>query len=109
GDEVFTLPTIQAVMRQQGRLAAKGNGPAQRAVIGMVHAIEQEALQAATAATEGTENSDITDEDRMQVVAEFLASKGYKPVPIAQDTTGNSDLDNLQDRLKSTVRQSKED
>ena len=55
GDEVFTLPTIQAVMRQQGRLAAKGNGPAQRAVIGMVHAIEQEALQAATAATEGTE------------------------------------------------------
>jgi hypothetical protein len=109
GDEVFTLPTIQAVMRQQGRLAAKGNGPAQRAVIGMVHAIEQEALQAATAATEGTENSDITDEDRMQVVAEFLASKGYKPVPIAQDTTGNSDLGNLQDRPKSMVRRSAED
>jgi hypothetical protein len=35
-----------------------------------------------------------------------LASKGYKPVPIAQDTTANSDLGNLQDRPKSMVRRS---
>ena len=41
--------------------------------------------------------------------AEFLASKGYKPVPIAQDTTANSDLGNLQDRPKSMVRRSAED
>jgi len=31
------------------------------------------------------------------------------PRNVAQDTTENSELDNLQDRLKSTVRLSKED
>jgi hypothetical protein len=36
-------------MRQQVRLAFKGNGPAQRAVIAMVQAIEQEATTQATA------------------------------------------------------------
>jgi len=29
-------------------------------------------------------------------------------LPIAQDATGNSDLDNLEDRLKSMVRRSAE-
>ena len=30
GDEVFTLPAIQVVLRSQIARAAKGNGPAQR-------------------------------------------------------------------------------
>jgi Family of unknown function (DUF5681) len=45
GDDVRTLPTIQVVMRQQARSAAKGNGPAQRHFIDRVQAIEEEALQ----------------------------------------------------------------
>ena len=42
GDEVLTLPAIQAVLRAQIALAAKGNGPAQRALIAAVQAIERE-------------------------------------------------------------------
>jgi Family of unknown function (DUF5681) len=109
GDEVFTLPTIQALMRQQGRLAAKGNGPAQRAFIDRVHAIEQEEETQAAEAAKTAQNFPVTDEDRARALAALMAKTGYKLVRVAQDTTGNSDLDNLQDRLKSTVRRSKED
>jgi Family of unknown function (DUF5681) len=42
GDKVTRLPALQAVMRSQVALAAKGNGPAQRALIAAVHALEQE-------------------------------------------------------------------
>jgi hypothetical protein len=42
GDKVMRLPAIQAVMRSQIALAAKGNGPAQRALIAAVHLLEQE-------------------------------------------------------------------
>ena len=39
---VVAMPAIQAIMRSQVSLAAKGNGPAQRAVIKAVEAIEKE-------------------------------------------------------------------
>jgi Family of unknown function (DUF5681) len=42
GDKVLTMPAIQAVMRSQVALAAKGNGPAQRALFEAVQAIERE-------------------------------------------------------------------
>lgn len=42
GDKTTRLPAIQAVMRSQVALAAKGDGPAQRALIAAVHAMEQE-------------------------------------------------------------------
>jgi hypothetical protein len=42
GDQVYSLSALQAVLRSQLARAAKGNGPAQRAVIGTVQAIEQE-------------------------------------------------------------------
>jgi hypothetical protein len=42
GDKVVTLPAIQAVMRSQVALAAKGNGPAQRTIIETIQAIERE-------------------------------------------------------------------
>src|SRR5580704_1822923 len=42
GDKVITLPAIQAVLRSQVALAAKGNGPAQRALIEAIQAIERE-------------------------------------------------------------------
>jgi uncharacterized protein DUF5681 len=40
--EAIRMPAIQAVIRAQLALAAKGNGPAQRAVLKMVQAIETE-------------------------------------------------------------------
>src|SRR5262249_24810275 len=42
GDNVITLPAIQAILRSQIALAAKGNGPAQRSLIEAVRAIERD-------------------------------------------------------------------
>jgi len=50
GDHVVKLPAIQAVVRCQLALAGKGNGPAQRAFLAAVQAIEQENAAAAAAA-----------------------------------------------------------
>jgi hypothetical protein len=51
GDKVITLPAIQAVLRSQVALAAKGNGLAQRTVIEAIQAIERE-IEAHVAAKE---------------------------------------------------------
>ena len=42
GDRIVKMPAVQAVHRSQIALAAKGNGPAQRAVLRVVQAIEKE-------------------------------------------------------------------
>jgi hypothetical protein len=42
GDTVVRIPALQAVLRSQIALAAKGNGPAQRAVLRSVQAVEGE-------------------------------------------------------------------
>jgi len=42
GDGVVAVPAIQAILRSQIVLASKGNGPAQRAVVAAVQAIEEE-------------------------------------------------------------------
>ena len=49
GDKVTSLPAIQAVMRSQVALAVKGSGPAQRAMIAAIHALEQELATEAAA------------------------------------------------------------
>jgi hypothetical protein len=49
GEDVIKLPALQAILRSQVALAAKGNGPAQRAVIEAVQAIEREAAAQAAA------------------------------------------------------------
>lgn len=41
GENVISLPAIRAVMRSQIALAAKGNGPAQRALISVIREIER--------------------------------------------------------------------
>ena len=62
GDKVFTLPAIQAVLRQQVTVAAKGNGPAQRAIIETIRSIEQElAAQAAAEAKEKANERPLSD------------------------------------------------
>jgi len=54
GDNVTTLPAIQAILRSQIALAAKANGPAQRSVIETVQAIERE-IEAQVAAKDKAE------------------------------------------------------
>ncbi len=103
GDEVHTLPTIQVVMRQQARSAAKGSGPAQRHFIDRVQAIEKEAAQAATTATESVQSSDVTDEQLARALAAFLERTGYTLVPIAKGPAGNSDLGNLKGRSSAII------
>ena len=44
GDRIIKLPALQAILRSQVALAAKGSGPAQRAVIDAVQAIEREVV-----------------------------------------------------------------
>jgi hypothetical protein len=55
GDNVLTLPAIQVVLRSQIARAAKGNGPAQRAVIEAVQAIEQQLAVAIKESAQATE------------------------------------------------------
>lgn len=43
GDNVVALPAIQAILRAQLALAAKGNGPAQRAFLAAIESFEKEA------------------------------------------------------------------
>lgn len=73
GDQVLTLPTFQAMIRQLGRVALKGNGPAIRTYFALVQAIEQRvALQAAARKAEEPQKSDVTDEDRAHAFMNFL-------------------------------------
>ena len=54
GNKVMRLPAIQAMMRNQLALAVKGNGPAQRAMLAAIDAMEKE-LAAEAAAEEQAE------------------------------------------------------
>jgi hypothetical protein len=52
GGKVSSMPAIQVVMRSLVTLAAKGNGPAQRACIEIVQAIERDRAAQAKAKAE---------------------------------------------------------
>jgi Family of unknown function (DUF5681) len=83
GDSIVSLPAIQAILRGQVALAAKGNGPAQRAVIEKVQAIEQElALEAAAEAaeTKATEKP-IPDRELARRIAWILSGEVPKRSP----------------------------
>jgi hypothetical protein len=73
GETVFTLPAIQALVRQTFRRGLTGNGPTQRAVIDLVQTIEREqALRAENRAAAGTPNPEITDQQRAKALLVFL-------------------------------------
>jgi hypothetical protein len=80
GDNVFTLPAIQVVLRSQIAKAAKGNGPAQRAVIEAVQAIEQElAAQLASKERARATERPISDLDAARRIA-FALEKGRREI-----------------------------
>jgi Family of unknown function (DUF5681) len=72
GDKVTRIPALQAVLRSQIALAAKGNGPAQRAVIKTVQEIEAEARAhgtiSATSKKPSKDLNDITDQELMAIL-----------------------------------------
>ena len=79
GDKVMALPAIQAVLRSQVALAAKGNGPAQRTVIATIQEIERE-IEAQIVANEGTqaETPEMSDLEVARRIAFLLAKPLYK-------------------------------
>jgi Family of unknown function (DUF5681) len=80
GDKVTRIPALQAVLRSQIALAAKGSGPAQRAVVKTVQEIEAEvrAHGAAVAASKkpSKELNDITDQELIAILGLGKNSKG---------------------------------
>ena len=74
GDKVTRIPALQAVLRSQIALAAKGNGPAQRAVVKTVQDIEAEARPYWTANVASRKPSkdlnDVTDQELMAILGQ---------------------------------------
>jgi hypothetical protein len=97
GKETVELPAIQAILRTQVALAAKGNGPAQRAFVNTLLAIEQ-----ATAETEDDSETatpmsnieaarricyllDLAEREEQEAAAAGEASPGEAPAPDMQE------------------------
>jgi hypothetical protein len=72
GDKVSRIPALQAVLRSQIALAAKGNGPAQRAVVKTVQEIEAEARAhgtvGVTSKKPNKDLNDVTDQELMAIL-----------------------------------------
>jgi Family of unknown function (DUF5681) len=74
GDEIVTLPAIQAVLRSQIALAINGNCAAQRFVIEAVQAVEQDlAIEAAAKEAERPEMSNTELARRISFILERAA------------------------------------
>ena len=72
-DRVFSLPAIHAILRAQVTHAAKGSGPAQRAVIGTVQAIEQKlATQAAAEAKDKATERPVSNIGAARLIGRLL-------------------------------------
>ena len=71
GEQTQTLTTLQAVVRQLGRVALKGNGPTLRAYLGIAQAIEHR-VATQTGSPSNVQIHNITDEQRARALAAFL-------------------------------------
>ena len=100
GDKVTNLPAIQAVMRSQVALAVKGNGPAQRALIAAIHALEQEhAIEAAEQAKAAAARSPTNYTDAARRIIFLLR--------LAYDEKGEPMPENFEDTIAGLVEHDK--
>ena len=82
GDQTIVLPTVQAVVRQLGRIALEGDGPALRAYLAMVRAIEQSAaMQADVKAENEPPMRILTNEERLEAVMALFNSVKRHDLP----------------------------
>ena len=96
GDKVTSLPAIQAVMRSQVALAVKGNGPAQRALIAAIHALEQQlAAEAAAREKEEAQRKPINYLDGARRIAFILR--------LADEEKGEKMPGNLDDSIAGLI------
>jgi hypothetical protein len=69
GEQTLVLPTVQAIVRQLGRVALKGNGPALRTYFETAQAIEHRvAMQAAVQREKEPQMRNLTDEERVNAI-----------------------------------------
>ena len=80
GDKLITMPAIQAVLRSMIVLAAKGNCPAQRALIEIARALEQEHAAEMAADQEVQTNRPMPDLDTARRIA-FVLTNAFKGQP----------------------------
>lgn len=77
GDNVISLPAIQAVVRSSFALAVKGNGPAQRAFFKLIDSIERESADSADLRHEAEQKKaqrardKVIEEARERIMANF--------------------------------------
>jgi hypothetical protein len=82
GDQTIVLPTVQAVIRQLGRIALKGSGPALRTYLAMVRAIEQSvAIQADVKTESEPQMRNVTDEERLEAVMALFNKVKRRDLP----------------------------
>ena len=72
GEQTLVMPTIQAVMRQLGRIALKGNGPALRTYLQIVQAVEERAAMQAAVETPDKPQMPVADEARLNAFMAFM-------------------------------------
>jgi|GEM_PF-1282321 hypothetical protein len=72
GGRAFALPAIQAILRSQILLAAKGNVQAQRAVLAAIQTIEQENVDAAALAAQAAPREPMNYTEAARRVAYLL-------------------------------------
>jgi hypothetical protein len=84
GEQTLVLPTVQAIVRQLGRLALKGNGPALRAYFGIAQATEQRLAMQATIEKKNEPQLRLTEEERVDAIMAIfnkvkLPNRGFVP------------------------------
>jgi len=93
GERVLTMPAIQVVLRNQVALAAKGNGPAQRAILETVQAIERELAAQAIAEDKAEADkrpmSDIEIARRIAFALSKPLFESGQPPPSSQFVSGS--------------------
>jgi hypothetical protein len=80
GDKLIKMPAIQAVLRSKVALAAKGNGPAQRALIEIARALEKERVAEMAAKKEAEARTPLSSLEAARRIA-FLLREPFKGQP----------------------------
>ena len=80
GDKLIKMPAIQAVLRSKVALAAKGNGPAQRALFEIARALEKEHGAEMAAKEDVLAKKPMSDIELARRIA-FALSKPFKGQP----------------------------
>jgi Family of unknown function (DUF5681) len=88
GDKLIKMPAIQLVLRSKVALAAKGNGPAQRALFEIARVLEKEREAEMAANEQRRAKTPISDLEAARRIA-FLFAKVSKEQPGADKSAAN--------------------